>query len=899
MSVLQLKEKLSVANRHGRRLTKSATLGGDPEESFEQAFASLAFSYIKDKAPRLLESMAGFQLVDRNEDNTKAIGLFGFRLGKQWVYAPVFFLNGDLKGHELLYLKGQDLFVPLKENWVNYLLAKKPHLLGEQTSESVRSMGVLQPDIRGLSIPPFYSKYSSAEKVAVPQGWPDWAVDFLPALGSLTTHSPNGLEKFAGLDDRLSLPKLCSESLCIARMTKQALDLYPEINRLCDQHYGRGWLKSALEKLKDEATKEVPEVEADSILGGGMDQEDREERWEAKEEVINKDASFVLDGAGSQGNTGPCSSTCTALCHQYFREKRANHPTNHRSMESPTCQRILELGGLKHALVKMGVAKDPVEIKVIDDLTITQNDPDLSDDEREKAYKDGYLVKDYRKGDEVSKAYSTHFKCEMINPDQSGLYDVLTKPGKFEEILVVNNPTTAKGKCDFATVVRTKSPKNWINAHRATLWVKPQKRSVSEQREFFDGLDDAGKESLTTDDTYMVLSITAAGGIEGSTPFFVRDNLGDGRYKVEWLSECDSGRPSYLGGPSTSREIPADPPNATFPGAAFGSDEAYHGRGDLLFLTDREGVRFKSMQGTLMAPSAKCKVIKVSEPEMKDYANGDPFPIEPWQSSEPAIEPGDWGDLQLQISQKTAELKVYCDGEGASINGGPLSTKKSALFELIQGYGFREKQAKQMIKTAEMDRLKGKPSLFRAKYAQGYPQLGPGPSAPAIPEPQVGHDGTYGGYPTQYQQIDHEGVPEMSSGLTDQSVYDPRPEAMPDPMSMQGAQQAGQTGQKEVFDTAMISSMLKAVRQDSLVDRYTGDLMKALDRLGRILFLFYWHNDEFMERYGKSDMPELEDTLRNTFESLGDLLLFLKEKDVDPLVGGPGQSSSPDIQDAS
>jgi transitional endoplasmic reticulum ATPase len=41
--------------------------------------------------------MAGFQLVDRNEDNTKAVGVFGFQLGKQWVYAPVFFLNGDLK----------------------------------------------------------------------------------------------------------------------------------------------------------------------------------------------------------------------------------------------------------------------------------------------------------------------------------------------------------------------------------------------------------------------------------------------------------------------------------------------------------------------------------------------------------------------------------------------------------------------------------------------------------------------------------------------------------------------------------------------------------------------------------------------------------------------------------
>ena len=84
------------------------------------------------------------------------------------------------------------------------------------------------------------------------------------------------------------------------------------------------------------------------------------------------------------------------------------------------------------------------------------------------------------------------------------------------------------------------------------------------------------------------------------------------------------------------------------------------------------------------------------------------------------------------------------------------------------------------------------------------------------------------------------------------------------------------------FDTAMIGSMLKAVRQDSMVDRYLGDLMKGMDRVGRILFMFYFHQDDFGDRYGKAEMPELEDSLRNTFEAMGDLVLFLKQKSVDP-----------------
>ena len=115
----------SASYNYLKRLVKQATLGGEQSEGFEQAFSSLAYAYLKDKAPRLLDFIVGFQLVDRNEDNTKAVGIFGFKVGDQRLYAPVFFLNGDLKGHELMYLKKQDMFVPLKENWVNHVISRK------------------------------------------------------------------------------------------------------------------------------------------------------------------------------------------------------------------------------------------------------------------------------------------------------------------------------------------------------------------------------------------------------------------------------------------------------------------------------------------------------------------------------------------------------------------------------------------------------------------------------------------------------------------------------------------------------------------------------------------------------------------------------------------------------
>jgi hypothetical protein len=68
--------------------------------------------------------------------------------------------------------------------------------------------------------------------------------------------------------------------------------------------------------------------------------------------------------------------------------------------------------------------------------------------------------------------------------------------------------------------------------------------------------------------------------------------------------------------------------------------------------------------------------------------------------------------------------------------------------------------------------------------------------------------------------------------------------------------------------------------------------MKGMDRIGRILFSFYWHGEEMQDRYGKKDMPELEESLRNAFEAVGDVVLFLKQKTVEPF---PEEGFSPDL----
>lgn len=848
-------------SRYVGNRTKIATIGGDQETQFEQAFASLAYTYIKDKAPRLLDFLVGFQLVDRNDDNTKAIGIFGFNIGKTWVYAPVFFLNGDLKGHELLYLKEQDMFVPMKENWVNYVISKKPHVLGNSVRGTMQGLNIQNPDIRSLSIPPYNSKYGSAglHPNLAKAGWLPPAEGFKHVYAAMTSGNlesafVNSLSKHAGFHAADLLKRFVRESVAHCKYAMDVCERYPGIADCMNKFYGADFFKSALlelrERVKKAAVADLPEEMGRTI------------------------AEYHF-GGGAKAR----------------RKKPARRALDKKSEAPQISGQTSVLGGTK--LPAKWAAADGVEIKTREDFLTTENGPqlkDLSDEEASAVSRDGYLVKDHREGEEVSKAYNTQIEMQLVNPDGSGIYEILQKPGDFTKCLVLADAHAPNGRQNFATVIRLE-PRHWVNAHRTVLFGKPNTTSREDFEKWYNGLSD--KQSLEVGGVYVAVSENG----EGTVPFQVEKKLsGDGRYQVFSYKYCDRHRPGYL--PATDR------------GNAVGYDDSFSYGPELVYLDDREGRSFHSSQNILMVPKTH-KILELKKPEKpKDDDNnpcGGCMPVSMQTGSEDnPFEPGNLADLQMEILQKTAHLKIYVDASEASINNGPMQSKLACLFDLIRVHGLREREAKGILKLAERSVLGKSKSSFRIQYGPNYPQtklafggmemLQGGPSAPAIPEANYGYDSAYGNVPSQYMESYQQDIPQLSAGNTDPSIYSPMPQDLPDPQMMQQAQQAGQMGQKEVFDTAMITGLLKSVRQDSLVERYMGDLLKALDRLGRVLFMFYWHNDEFIDRYGKADAPELEDTLRNSFETLGDLVLFLKEKDVEPL--NRGDQGDPDVEDS-
>jgi hypothetical protein len=766
-----VKHWLKVMQSYDRTQTKYADLGGKGDDtSFEQSFSNLAHAYLRDSAPKLLDHEIGFQLLDRNRENTKAVGVFAFKVGSNWLYAPVFFLNGDLKGHELLYIKNQDMFVPLKENWINYLVNRKPNILGSGVQRNLSNMGQRQPDFTQLSRSP--AKFGSAQPTLK-----EMMTAAMPALAKSATL--NTAQAFKEIGDALDLPTFLKHAglEVIATLIKTCQHA-PQLAKAIDEFHGLDVVREAMVMAK-------------------------------------------------------------------FREDAANTKIASVLSEAP----------------KVPAAVKGLTVITYDVTVQTKLPAGHSEEDQEKLLRDGVLIQDQRDRDNVSIPYHIQVEKKLFNPTESGLYEILVKPGNIERCYVAVHPQGAAKRENFITVVRVDGARNWLNT-RADQVFALARIEGEEFDKWFDGLPEANSVP-SKDARYIALSKRG----DTTAPFRVIKEYGDSNGSTVYEAHLED-HSKY-------------PPKGSI-GACCYTDPLNYDKyrdGVRIHLNGKKGSSLRSSMGDIFVPEG-FKLLKVSKGEDDDEIAEDQGACGCGESDPPALQPGNLVDAQLALMQKTAALTVYHNGTEVRINKEAGLSPIKALVTLVEHHGLREAAAREILKQAAAKRK----FECRVKYADPYgaPMMINGaPSAPTDPGPVMGGESIMGtSIPTQLGIDTAVQVPGMSASQTDRSVYNPN--TLLDQRDVRSVIDAAQSGQREVFDTAMVGAMLRAVRDDSLVDRYMGELTKGLDKLGRILFMFYWHGDRFAERYGKADMPELEDSLRNAFEMLGDVILFLKQKTIEP-----------------
>ena len=747
-----------ICRRHFARSPHLKRAGGD-EVSFEQAFSNLAHSYLRNKAPELLNYELGFQLVDKDDDNQHAVGMFGFKVGEHILHAPVFFVGGELKGNELLHIKDSDTFVPKQQNWVNYIINRKPVSLGEGITRNTRSLGVEQPDISSIL---GNRKFGSDRQ---------WLTSGLTAMGNALSRLP---------ETKLLTPKIVKQSADVAHRFLSIVAANPILGKKIISLYGPEFVKAAM----------------------------------------------------------AVAATAKTAC-----------PTRPVRISKKSIR---------------GSCLHETPVKISQDLKIYiydgNNYPELTTKQAEDLFRDGMLVLDNRK--ETSVAFKELKKQKLSNPTTNGPQDVLCRPGDFEKCLVLIKPNDSNGEQRKALVFRWNGGKlgAWNTLVPHNIFVAPDDTAGPEEN-WFKSLPDGVKTLTREGGPYVAITPTGE-----STCVF----------EVSKSASGSDGKPAYLVyWQDTWGCTPKNLPIEGTPGYEYNDPPQYE---QMVTVNALMGGRIKVRMGNVLLPK-DAKIISLKEnSEVEDvYDHNVPMIKADRESPKKSkqtkpIMPGTIIDMHMGIQKMSEELCVINDGIEATINGrrGPV---KSALISLITHYGMREKHAKKLLKTAQRQGgYKG-----RIKLAQPpYPPLDGNPSAP-FPDVNMMTDPIMGsGTPAIMPQTSE--MPAQGMYSTDQ--YDDMA-APPEPQLLQQLLGAAETGQQEVLDTSMFANLLKSTRDDQLIDSNLDDFIKCLDKIGRLLFNLYWHRDKFEERFG-DDMQLLEDSLRNNFESLGDLALMLKQKAVEP-----------------
>lgn len=145
--------------RTSARFSFMAKIAAGDVQTFENSLATIGRSFLSPKAPGLFKHEIGFQILDSDDDNTRAVGVFGFRVGKRLLYVPLFYRNGVVKGTEQLRDPKRKICVPLSDNWVNKFLSEQ----GDEPPQRIArtaNKDHAQPSLWQLKYPP--SKYASA-----------------------------------------------------------------------------------------------------------------------------------------------------------------------------------------------------------------------------------------------------------------------------------------------------------------------------------------------------------------------------------------------------------------------------------------------------------------------------------------------------------------------------------------------------------------------------------------------------------------------------------------------------------------------------------------------------------------------------------------------------------------
>lgn len=479
------------------------------------------------------------------------------------------------------------------------------------------------------------------------------------------------------------------------------------------------------------------------------------------------------------------------------------------------------------------------------------SDPDRG---RKRIIKNKFTMVDQRTKEEQSDLYTVDYLSSMGNPDDSGKYQVIMRSGAQVPLYVLIKPYRAHYQ-NMALAVDPATGRFFKAAIKAVIarFVADDAAEGSTDNELFTKGLPVG--DMKAGEMYVLVDRKLA----SSMPFKVKASIVEDdelvRLKISWADE--------------SNDWVGDRPDS-YPEAV----DSFDIWADLNILPTNRAGKLRKTGKDLVVPTRSWRAFKLERRKLEDDSREG--------SSFVPASLGDINEMMQKESVHRLRVESAGDGEYAILLDGLVDMQqagyKSATVRLVRDYGLTPDDAEDVLKEARDDYKAARLIKF-GQVAMPMPQPPP-PGYEAITGVQTTAPFTAS------MEGQTQGTPPINPntgvgsgfnlGGNEANQFGALP---PDVTDL--AQQAVGTGQQQVFDHGVIGGLSGMYDTSNAIDSYIPEMMKALDRVGRILFLFYWKNTDFAERYGDQDLIEMEDHLRAVFKSLGDLILSLRQRTID------------------
>jgi len=784
------------------------------EVQFAQDFSNLAFQFIQDRAPALMQYIVGFEVVDRSENGTRAVGIFGFKIDGDYYYVPAFFMNSQVKGIDSILSKRTNSFVPLTEEWINYIINRKAKELGNEA-----------PSAQSQEIAGDQSTFEN----------PNFQFLQRPTVGPLG--GPRYSAKYASADDK---PWKFAEAWDVIR--KDIQDRFDN-----DPEFKASFVGSccAMGGVRTPFKKSASSPVRDFILKVGGPRAERT--------LLKSLNNVKMANAAAEFYVGPVA---------FHVDSYPNHGRDCYLLRKQAEE----------------IAEKAPKVRITSDA--------MDEDEAREVLEDGFIVHDSRPPEQKSDVIETDYEKNFQNPDKPGVYNVLVNGGKTVKAYVMNMDRVFHRGANSSMVVYFPDNRQMITA---------KSRDIFTEGGAVGGVKDIMDAAKKIPDVE----------VRGDYIFISKNGTSMPEYHVSSLKRDKGERPVINGSFSYYGEDNWRPdPQDDFTNY-WAKDEFHNRDGSMknvgscyisaIELADFTGSA-KQVGGTVVLPS-DWKALQIGE-IINFGSDTTPFPDsteDKKRRDKVEYRLGSIDSLTLELRKEgAAKLEIQSDTGSEFLvrfDGGhftrPYGYKQAAIM-LVTRLGVDGHDAKRLLKEASVNRK----SVCLLKLGQF---VGVGTNMPGGQTPE---SDPYTGIPVyESPYYDESKMPftgvelpppdnfqgeNIGGDISRQSEEsgDAGGEADFDEEAGQLAQEAAKLGQKHVFDKAAIGGLAKVYDTGAVIDSYLPEFIQAVDRLGRVLFLYYWKHNDFIERYGTDDVIEMEDSLRSCFKQLGKLTLDLKRKAV-------------------